>query len=787
MPRAHPISKSGAQTVRRSSRRKNRIIDKIYDELCKEQEAGRVPDLETFCARYPSFKRSIRKLFDAHCFLVDDLNFPVPGKENWPGVGESILGFQLLQKLGEGAYARVFLAAETALGNREVVVKISGNGEAEASTLGRLNHAGIVPVHSVQQDFATGLTVVCMPYLGSATLCDVLDHAYATGDSPAQARAIREAVEERALPDRPAPDLSRIDGPWRRGRYEDGIVQIAAQLADALVFIHGLGVRHSDLKPSNVLMSSCGQAMLLDFNLSCDRELEAEWLGGTLPYMSPEQLHAVKAEDRKEAMRWIDNRSDIFSLGVILFEMLCGAHPFVEDMPDSTPAECCEQLLARQLAGPRPLRVANPRVDKALATLVERCLAYKPEERPQAAVELADALKQYQSTSRRLARVLSRNRLKMIAAAALMAAGASAVAYGVTHREPRGLRLLNEARQACKKCDYDRSEKLLTQAMVADSELSKRPDILDERGRARQQLAAATVAARDAEADPMKRRLLASEAQRRYQEAWYDHAAARDLSPGTEFAAKIGSFWASLGYCDNQMREFHKAEADYKAAIAAGFETPEVLNNLGHTCLKLNRFSDAAKYLDKAIRMNPSLQAAYHNRALLGLAETTAKLNEKDSAVYAGSPDHLKAPLAGLEKATADIEKAIELGPETAMLHWDAARIHVLAATGESQGLAFRLQRVECWLAPVHGQPGVNRSKFIQEQISAGARVLRALDRAADHWQRASDLGVNPDLAREHYMQPLASIPRFQALLNSKVTGSSLSVDTRLVDPVHDP
>ena len=98
--------------------------------------------------------------------------------------------FGLKYELGRGAFARVFLAAEPALGNRQVAVKVSLQGHAEAETLGQLDHPNIVPVHSVQQEPRSGLTVVCMVCGSCATLHHVLSRIAAAPALPTRARAI---------------------------------------------------------------------------------------------------------------------------------------------------------------------------------------------------------------------------------------------------------------------------------------------------------------------------------------------------------------------------------------------------------------------------------------------------------------------------------------------------------------------------------------------------------------------------------------------------------------------
>src|SRR5205823_12895550 len=133
--------------------------------------------------------------------------------------------------------------------------------------------------------------------------------------------------------------------------------------------------------------------------LSVEHQAADARVGGTLPYMSPEQLGATAAAEGEAAPR-IDPRSDLFSLGVMLYELLSGSHPFGPVPLKLSPEELRDRLRERQRAGHRPLREANPRVDKAVARLVESCLATDPDARPQSAAELAAALRRLLSPPR---------------------------------------------------------------------------------------------------------------------------------------------------------------------------------------------------------------------------------------------------------------------------------------------------------------------------------------------------------------------------------------------------
>ena len=338
------------------------LLDQAYGEYANRRSAGEHVDPDCFCERYPNIKSALGRLLEAHRFLENNPELMRnPRFPRWPEPETKFLGFQLLRELGRGAFSRVFLATEPALGNRLVVVKVSARGGAEARTLGRISHPNIVPVHSVTEDPDAGLSAVCMPYLGETTLCDVIQN------------------EKGLLGRQTSKDIDRVR-------------QIGAQLADALHFIHTRNICHRDLKPSNVLITPDGQPMLLDFNLSADEQTADTPVGGTLPYMSPEQLRTTDTESAGSAGK-LDGRSDLFSLGVVLFELLTCKHPFGPLTPEWSTKEARLRLIQQQERGPAPLRRLNPNVDRRLARLVERCLAFNVKARPQCAAELAADLR----------------------------------------------------------------------------------------------------------------------------------------------------------------------------------------------------------------------------------------------------------------------------------------------------------------------------------------------------------------------------------------------------------
>jgi serine/threonine protein kinase/Tfp pilus assembly protein PilF len=662
--------------------RKSVALDRAYEEYCQRREAGQPPDPDEFCKRYPRFQTSLRRLIEVHrCIEETPSSFSPP--IHWPEPGDSFLGFTIVEELGRGAFARVFLAAEPALGNREVAIKVSLEGAAEAQTLGRLEHPNIVPVHSVQKEELSGLNVVCMPYLGSATLCDVLDRAFVQPEPPSRARVILEAAQGLAQSAQ-GPADKRAPSPWlQKGTYIEGVVHLAAQLADALGFVHAKGICHRDLKPSNILLTPDGTPMLLDFNLSFDKQRTEKRLGGTLPYMAPEHLRAADPQKGEEPPE-VDERSDLFSFGVILYELLSGRHPFGPMSLKQSFREARACLLERQKQGPQPLRESNRQVDWQLAQLVESCLAYDPANRPTAATQLVKILRE------RLARVERARQFRTVLGVSVLVLVTGVAGVSFLHeRHPyeRGL----EAYQQGK---FERAVSWLNRAVQSQP---MNANALYWRGRAHQKRGNLDL-------------------------ALADYRGAHQLDAD-------GKNNACLGYCMSCLGRHWAAIAWFEAAINEGFATAEVHNDLGCCYFQTSQFPKAQTNLDLATRLDPHLQAAFYNRALLDLKKA-AKSREY-------------VPEAGL----ADIQVAIQLGPQTAELSNDAARLFAIAA---------------------------NRDRTL-------------LDPALGHVRHALEQGYPPHLLeQDEFFRILRADPRFQELLRQPISSRPSRKAVRLVDPIRD-
>jgi len=274
------------------------------------------------------------------------------------GDGGRIGPYEVLGPLGAGGMGEVYLARDTRLG-REVALKVLPSEtardpgrlarfEREARAVAALNHPNIVTVHAI--DDLGGERVIVMERV--------------TG------RPLSAAIEPGGLP------VARV-------------LELAVPIADALSAAHERGVVHRDLKPANVMVGDEGRVKVLDFGLAkwvapagdvetaaptATQTLEAVVVG-TIPYMAPEQLRGER----------VDTRADIFSFGVMLYEMAAGARPF----RGATSADLTSAVLRDE---PPPLAALRPDLPPRLSRIVARCLEKDPRRRIQSAVDLRQQL-----------------------------------------------------------------------------------------------------------------------------------------------------------------------------------------------------------------------------------------------------------------------------------------------------------------------------------------------------------------------------------------------------------
>lgn len=321
-----------------------------------------------------------------------------------PKVGDLFLGFHLVGELGQGAFGRVFLARQVDLANRLVALKVSADLRGESDRLAQMQHTNIVPIYSTHR-FGS-LQAVCMPYFGSMTLADVIadlstDSTRLPGtgfellktvfDSRHRPPSFGGAVPDQSMERPPQTDATRQL--LSKLSHVDAVLWLFARLADGLAHAHERGILHRDLKPANILLTDDGQPMLLDFNLAADLKPASGSVaraGGTLPYMAPECLEACRGGSGH-----VDARSDLYSLGIILYKLLTGQAPF--PMPSGPTPAMIDLLLAQRRKPPIRPRRLNPAISPAVDSIVCKLLETDVRRRYASAADLRDDLERHLS------------------------------------------------------------------------------------------------------------------------------------------------------------------------------------------------------------------------------------------------------------------------------------------------------------------------------------------------------------------------------------------------------
>jgi eukaryotic-like serine/threonine-protein kinase len=351
-------------------------IERVFHAAVQAEPSRRASILEDSCAGDESLRREVESLLAHHekaeVFIerpafatgIESSGPEQPSSGEAPfAEGAGIAQYRVLEKIGAGGMGVVYKAQDTKLG-RLVALKFLPETLAtdalalerfqrEAHAASALNHPNICTIYDIEE--YQGQPCIAMEYLDGRTLND------------------------------------HILG---RPLDNDEISKLGIQIAEALSAAHSKGVVHRDIKPGNIVVLASGPVKVLDFGLA--KLIGSQWDGaattksltetqavtGTLPYMSPEQL------------RWreVDARTDIYALGVVLYEMSTGRRPFT--------AEASPQLIDDILNSPPPLpRDMNPRIPLKLEEIILKCLEKDPEDRYQTAKEIAVDLRRMTAPS----------------------------------------------------------------------------------------------------------------------------------------------------------------------------------------------------------------------------------------------------------------------------------------------------------------------------------------------------------------------------------------------------
>ncbi|MEW4487238.1 serine/threonine-protein kinase [Thalassoglobus sp. JC818] len=374
-------------------------IELVYEEYFCRQRAETSVTIEEYFREFPELENELRRFVqhspDATVLQSGDVVESFRDLR----VGETVDDFDLLIRLGEGAFATVFLARQNSM-QRLVAVKVSANKGTEPQTLAQLDHDYIVRVYDQRVIKSPPVRLLYMQYLPGGTLESLIKKVRST---PANRRSgqllidiLDESLESKG---ETTPPDSLLRKEITRMDWAQTVCWIGIRLAKALGYASSRGVLHRDLKPANVLMTSDGTPKLADFNISFSRQVEgaspAEYFGGSLAYMSPEQLKActgsgdVRAED-------LDVRSDLFSLGVVLWELLVGERPFADPRRLQLNSSTLEDMIASRQNGVRREKLveASKSAPPGLLRILQKSLDSDRELRWQTAQEMIDRLEQ---------------------------------------------------------------------------------------------------------------------------------------------------------------------------------------------------------------------------------------------------------------------------------------------------------------------------------------------------------------------------------------------------------
>jgi serine/threonine protein kinase len=377
----------------------NPPADLIYEDYHIRANAGELVDAEDYLRRFPACAKELVRLLRMHAADVStQLVSPqasVALAEISPGA--QLDDFDLLTRLGKGAFASVYLARQNSM-QRLVALKISSDHSQEPQTLAQLDHDHIVRVFDQRTLPDRGLRLLYMQYIAGGTLQGVVEAVRRIEPQERTGRLLFDCIDDSLLQrgeSKPAesPMRARLaDAAW-----PEVVSWLGARLAEALDYAHRQGVLHRDIKPANVLVGSDGSPKLADFNISFSSKLAgatpAAYLGGSLAYMSPEQLEACNVTHDR-APESLDGRTDLYSLGVLLYELLTGSRPFADAEARGNWSALLNEMAARRRAGidREALAEAAKTWPRGLDGVLMTCLEAEREKRFKSGAELARRL-----------------------------------------------------------------------------------------------------------------------------------------------------------------------------------------------------------------------------------------------------------------------------------------------------------------------------------------------------------------------------------------------------------
>jgi WD40 repeat protein len=366
-------------------------LDDLAEEFAVSYRRGEQPSVTEYAEKHPQLAPRIRELFPALVAMEQarlEAGVPTGPFESSAGEGSLLpkdLGdYRLLREIGRGGMGVVYEAVQESLG-RHVALKILPfhrlmgpthleRFQREARAAAQLHHTNIVPVFGVGE--AEGIHYYTMQYIQGQGLDVVLEEVQRL-----RGRGSRPSRSESSGAKPRSADTHSEWASQTQAQYCRSVAQVGVQVADALAYAHKQGILHRDIKPSNLLLDPQGTVWITDFGLaktegSGDLTTTGDMVG-TVRYMAPERFQGQA-----------DPRSDVYSLGITLYEMLTLRPAFA----DANRARLVERV--RQEEPPR-LRALDPHILRDLETIVLKALAKEPTHRYSSAQAMAEDLRRF--------------------------------------------------------------------------------------------------------------------------------------------------------------------------------------------------------------------------------------------------------------------------------------------------------------------------------------------------------------------------------------------------------
>lgn len=373
--------------------------DLIYEEFHIRRNSGFQVDPSEYLKQFPTQAEELACLLGLEQSYQTTSLFGGTAKRRLDQieVGKQLDDFDLVSMLGEGNFARVFLARQRSM-QRMVALKVSADSGSEPQTLAQFDHDYIVRVFDQRLVTDQRLRLLYMQYVAGGTLQQVIRSIREVEpeqrNGEVMIRAVQQSLENRGEM-RPADSL--IVQNLKKLSWPEVVCWVGARLAMALDYAHDHGVLHRDIKPANVLMSAEGIPKLADFNISFCSKISgatpAAYFGGSLAYMSPEQLEACNPVHPR-APESLDQRSDLYALAVVLWELLTGCRPFVDVQVEGGWSKTLSTMTVRRRQGLDDDALAQipEGSPSGLVRVLTKCLSPQPEDRWNSGAELAKQL-----------------------------------------------------------------------------------------------------------------------------------------------------------------------------------------------------------------------------------------------------------------------------------------------------------------------------------------------------------------------------------------------------------